>query len=111
MVEQLPYAADLGHVDFAKFGLEGWMLAGFLYDPVDLFLREIGGTKFSLFHRRIDSYTEIPKLLLLFTCELDHSRWDRCLLVSDIIRRFHIIELSLQEFHSSLSEVPTSERG
>ena len=41
MVEQLPYAADLGHVDFAKFGLKGRMLAGFLYDPVDLFLREI----------------------------------------------------------------------
>ena len=91
MVEQLPYAADLGHVDFAKFGLKGWMLAGFLYDLVDLFLREIGGTKYSLFHRRIDSYTEIPKLLSLLTCELDHSRWDGCSLISDIIRRGDLI--------------------
>ena len=110
MVEQLPYATNLGHVDFAKFGLEGWMLAGFLYDPVDLFLREIGGTKYSLFHGGIESYTKIPKLLLLFTCELDHSRWDRCSLISDIIGRFRIVELSLQKFYSSLSEIPTSER-
>ena len=85
------------------------MLAGFLYNRVDLFLRETDGTKCSLVHGGIDSYTEIPKLLLLFTCELDHPRWDRCLLISDFIGRFDIVELSLQEFHSSLSKVPTSE--
>ena len=82
---------------------------GLSYDPVDLFWREIGGTKYSIVHGGIDSYTEIPKLLLLFIGELDHSRWDRCSLISDIIKRFHIVELSLQEFHSSLSKVPTSE--
>ena len=32
------------------------MLAGFLYDTVDLFLSEIGGTKYSLFDRGIDSF-------------------------------------------------------
>ena len=35
------------------------------YDPVDLFWREIGGTKYLIFHGGIDSYTEIPKLLQL----------------------------------------------
>ena len=74
MVEQWPYAADWGHIDSVKLGLKGWMLAGFLYDPVDLFLREMDGTKCSLVHEGIDSHPEISKLLLLFTCELDHSR-------------------------------------
>ena len=50
------------------------MFADFLYDPVNFFCRELDGTKYSLVHGGIDSYTEIPKLLLRFTCELDHSR-------------------------------------
>lgn len=61
------------------------MLAGFLYDSVDLFLREMDGIRCSLIQRGIDSYTEIPELLLLFTYELDHSWWDRCLLIMDVI--------------------------
>ena len=85
------------------------MLAGFLYDQVDYFLREMDGIRSSLFYEGIDSYTKIPKLLLLFTCELDHCRGNRCLLISDVIARFEIVKLSLQELNSSLSEVPTVE--
>ncbi len=50
------------------------MLAGFLYDSVDLFLREMNNIKCSLVHGGIDSHPEILKLLLLFIYELDHSR-------------------------------------